>query len=113
MAGMKDEATPIVLSTFLQADYWVDRNGRRHALPDMSRGYLENVLSFLQGRPEDFYLMAVCDEDTRLFLAGFDPNYDQPIVTLESTTPDEWLEQAPLVQAIKSLLDDTKKKEAR
>ncbi|WP_354214816.1 hypothetical protein [Arthrobacter sp. UYCo732] len=104
---MNDEATPIVLSTFKQADYWVDRKGNRHALRDMSRGYLENVLWFLRDRPEDFYVMAVFEEDTRLFLAGFDPNYDQPVRTLESKTPAEWLEQTPLLQAINTILDGT------
>ena len=47
---MNDNAVPILLGTFRQAEYWVDRNGTGHALVDMRRDYLENVLWFPAGQ---------------------------------------------------------------
>lgn len=114
MTRMTTKAVPILMSTFEQADYWVDRHGNQHALASMTHSYLENVLSFLRARPEEFHSAALLAEHSGLFLSGFDEIEAQGWVPkVQSMTAPEWLEQTPLIQAITALLDGTEKKETR
>lgn len=111
---MTTQAVPILMSTFEQAEYWIDRHGNQYALTSMTQGYLENVLAFLRARPEEFHGAALLAEHSELFLAGFDDIEAQGWVpTVQSMTATEWLEQTPLIQAITALLSDTETKEKR
>jgi hypothetical protein len=89
----------IRLETLQQDKTWIDAGHVTHNLEDMSRGYLGNVLSYVQRHAEELYALQLEEDGTpEASTAGGDDGMDEFI------RPWDWLEQAPLVLAIKARL---------
>jgi hypothetical protein len=104
---MEEQPVPLNLDTFSQAEYWVDRHGNRHALTDMTEGYLANVRSFLDLHCAGLYELHVRrHEDLALLaeLSGWDPVRGTTLPRSQAAA-EEWLENTPLVKAVNALLN--------
>jgi hypothetical protein len=91
-----------------QDQVWVDRTGTPHALHDMSRQYLSNVLAYLHGRAAEWYLEALLNATAVLAQATareVSPEAHQETVTraerVLALDPSSWIEETPLVGALR------------
>jgi hypothetical protein len=110
MSPMNENAGTISLDTLKQADHWVDRYGNRHALADMTQGYLENTLAHLRRMGPALYSLELARRDREILLAemtGWENGVDVSVAPRGEAAASEWLEGTPLVNAIRSLLGDT------
>lgn len=110
MSAMNETAGTISLDTLKQTAYWVDRYGNRHALADMTQGYLENTLAHLRKMGQSLYTLELARRDREVLLAemtGWENGIDVSVAPRGEAAASEWLEGTPLVSAIRSLLGDT------
>jgi hypothetical protein len=96
---------------FTQQDLWVDYWGNELELKSMSAEYVQNVLAFTRGQAAR--IREIVDPDLALdqlaaLVAGAasDPDIVRDASTAYDLDAIAWVEQTPLVRALKKLVDD-------
>lgn len=97
------------LRVFDQDTYWVDRLGAPHLLAEMSRDYLQNVITFLVDLREQYF----ADTQRRMFIQSLGDQllFDEPAADVlaaavggpswSELTAQTWLEATPLMRALR------------
>lgn len=100
------------LRVFDQDVYWVDRAGTPHLLAQMSRDYIENMITFLMKSRDQYF----ADSQRRAFIQtlGDQLLFDEPGGEVlaaalggpswSQLTAEEWLENTPLMRALRRRL---------
>ncbi|QOT19282.1 hypothetical protein [Paenarthrobacter sp. YJN-5] len=107
---MNENAGVIRLETLIQSDHWVDRHGSQHALTDMTQGYLQNVLGYLRDGAARLYELELSRQEGLLLIAeieGWTNGMDASILDRGQAAAEAWLENTPLVTALRTMLGGT------
>jgi hypothetical protein len=106
---MKHEPGTLNLSTLSQSDYWVDRHGNERPLTEMPADYLSSVLGFLRARTARLYQLEITRQEMSPIAAvtdGWDNGVDAIAPHQSPEAAAAWLENTPLVLAIRALLGE-------
>ena len=94
---------------FRQHQVWVDYYGNEVEIETISREYAANVVAFCQQQAERIHHLVVFDsllEQVERILAGARPDARvlDDVEAACTTDPLDWLEQTPLIQALRRRL---------
>ena len=102
------------LRVFDQGWAWVDRLGRPHLVDEMGEDYVANVIEFLEGCAESFFVGSI--RRAAIQSIGDQLLFDDPggeVLAAEvggpswaELTVEEWLESTPLMRALRRRLSD-------
>jgi hypothetical protein len=99
-------STRAVRAALYQGKKWTDRQGRVHAIATMDANYARNIIAFLQRQAEIMYEGETAEwqflPEPRGEMAA--DHFHEGFSWLLETSPEEWLEEQPLVIALRKRL---------